>query len=49
MSQNAYLLVEVLTEHARSLHPTVTADSFAEAARLAADLGDAELMCSAWS
>lgn len=48
ISRNAYV-VELLTEHARRLRPTVTAESFAEALELAADLGDEELMRSAWS
>lgn len=47
LSRNAYV-VEVLTEHARRLRPTVTAESFAAAAELAADLGDEELMRRAW-
>jgi len=48
ISRNAYV-VEVLTEHARRVRPTVTPESFAEALVLAADLGDEELMRSAWS
>lgn len=48
MSRNAYV-VDVLTEHARRVRPSVTAESFAEALDLAADLGDEELMRSAWS
>lgn len=48
MSRNAYL-VEVLTRHARLIRPTVTAESFARVAGLAADLGDDELMRAAWS
>lgn len=48
VSRNAYV-IEVLTEHARLVRPAVTAESFAEALELAADLGDEELMRSAWS
>lgn len=48
VSRNAYV-VELLTDHARRLRPTVTTESFAEALGLAADLGDGELMRSAWS
>lgn len=48
VSRNAYV-VAVLTEHARQVRPTVTAESYAEALALAVDLGDEELMRSAWS
>lgn len=48
VSRNAYV-IDVLTRHARHVRPTVTAESFAEALELAADLGDEELMRSAWS
>ncbi|MGH3612632.1 MAG: type II toxin-antitoxin system VapB family antitoxin [Pseudonocardia sp.] len=48
VSRNSYV-IEVLTDHARLLRPTVTAESFAEALALASDLGDEELMRSAWS
>ncbi|MGH9155358.1 MAG: type II toxin-antitoxin system VapB family antitoxin [Acidimicrobiales bacterium] len=48
LSRNAYL-VEVLAEHARRVRPTVTAESFAEAADLAVDLGDEGVMGAAWS
>lgn len=48
MSRNAYL-VDVLTRHARQIRPTVTSDSFAQAADMAADLGDEQLMGTAWS
>jgi plasmid stability protein len=48
MSRNAYI-VELLTDHARQVRPTVTADSFAQAAALASDLGSEELMRRAWS
>lgn len=48
MSRNAYV-AEVLTTHARRVRPTVTPESFAQAADLAADLGDEALMRTAWS
>lgn len=48
LSRNAYI-VEVLTEHARRVRPVVTSESFAHAAGLAADLGDDDLMSTAWS
>lgn len=48
VSRNAYL-VEVLVDHARRVRPTVSAESYAVALELAADLGDEELMRSAWS
>lgn len=48
MSRNAYV-VDVLTRHARQIRPTVTSDSFAQAADMAADLGDEQLMGTAWS
>ncbi|MGH8907240.1 MAG: type II toxin-antitoxin system VapB family antitoxin [Egibacteraceae bacterium] len=48
VSRNAYV-VEVLTQHARQVRPTVTRESFARAAELASDLGDKELMRAAWS
>lgn len=49
LSRNAYI-VEVLTQHAWGLQrPTVTADRFAAAVELAADLGDDEVMRAAWS
>jgi plasmid stability protein len=48
MSRNAYV-AEVLTQHAREVRPTVTPESFARAAELAADLGDEQLMRAAWS
>lgn len=48
MSRSAYV-VEVLTTHARQVRPTVTRESFASAAELAADLGDEKLMRAAWS
>ncbi len=48
LSRNAYV-VEILVEHARRVRPTVTSESYAEALELAADLGDEELMRSAWS
>jgi hypothetical protein len=48
LSRNAYI-VEVLTQHARQVRPVVTRESFAQAATLAADLGNEELMTAAWS
>jgi hypothetical protein len=48
LSRNAYI-VEVLTQHAREVRPVVTRESFAQAATLAADLGNEELMTAAWS
>lgn len=48
MSRNAYV-AEVLTQHARQVRPTVTRESFAHAAELAADLGDEPLMRAAWT
>lgn len=48
MSRNAYV-AEVLTAHARRVRPTVTAESFAQAADLVADLGDETLMRAAWT
>ncbi|MGH4016867.1 MAG: type II toxin-antitoxin system VapB family antitoxin [Pseudonocardiaceae bacterium] len=48
MSRNAYV-AEVLTQHARQIRPTVTRESFARAADLAADLDDETLMRAAWS
>lgn len=48
MSRNAYI-VELLTEHARSIRAPVDAASFADAAQLASDLGDEDLMRAAWS
>ncbi|MGH3914432.1 MAG: type II toxin-antitoxin system VapB family antitoxin [Pseudonocardiaceae bacterium] len=48
MSRNAYV-AEELTEHVRQIRPTVTSESFAQAAALAADLGDQTLMRTAWS
>lgn len=48
MSRNAYV-AEVLTQHARQIRPTVTRESFARAADLAAGLGDEKLMRAAWS
>lgn len=48
MSRNAYV-AEVLTHHARQIRPTVTRESFARAAALAADLGDETLMRAAWT
>lgn len=48
MSRNAYV-AEVLTAHARRVRPTVTPESFAQAADLTADLGDETLMRAAWS
>lgn len=47
ISRNAYV-VEVLTEHARHIRPTVTMEEFAAAIDLIADLGDEELMRRAW-
>ena len=47
-SRNAYV-VKVLTEHVRGIRPAATETGFAEAADLAADLGDKELMRTAWS
>ncbi len=48
MSRNAYVR-EILSEHARLVRPTVTRESFAQAADLAADLGDEDVMRGAWS
>lgn len=48
MSRNAYI-VELLTEHASKIRPTTNERSFAEAASLASDLGDDEVMRRAWS
>lgn len=48
LSRNAYV-VGLLTEHARRVRPTVTAESYADVLSLASDLGDEELMRSAWS
>ena len=48
MSRNAYV-VSVLTHHARHVRPTATPETFARAAELAADLGDDDLMRTAWS
>ncbi len=48
LSRNAYI-VQVLTQHARQVRPVVTRESFAQAAVLAADLGNEELMSAAWS
>lgn len=48
VSRNAYV-VDVLTQHARHVRPTITAEDFAAALELASDLGDEELMRSAWS
>jgi hypothetical protein len=48
MSRNAYV-AEVLTQHARQIRPTVSRESFARAAELAADLGDETLMRAAWT
>ncbi|MDN5860448.1 MAG: hypothetical protein L0H84_17720 [Pseudonocardia sp.] len=47
LSRNAYV-VEVLTEHAQRLRPTVTAESFGAALDLVQDLGDEEFMRRAW-
>jgi hypothetical protein len=47
-SRNTYV-VRVLTEHVRGIRPAATDTGFAEAAELAADLGDKELMRMAWS
>jgi len=47
-SRNAYI-VKVLTEHARRVRPLATEDSFRQAAELAADLGDEDLLRAAWS
>ncbi|MGH3870409.1 MAG: type II toxin-antitoxin system VapB family antitoxin [Pseudonocardiaceae bacterium] len=48
MSRNAYV-AEVLTQHVRRIRPTVTRESFARAAELAADLGDETLLRAAWT
>ncbi|MGQ0631289.1 MAG: type II toxin-antitoxin system VapB family antitoxin [Sporichthyaceae bacterium] len=48
LSRNAYL-VEVLTEHVQRVRPTATAEAFASALELAADLGDEGVMRAAWS
>lgn len=47
-SRNAYI-VKVLTEHARRVRPVATAETFRQAADLAADLGDEDLLRAAWS
>jgi plasmid stability protein len=47
MSRNAYV-VEVLTEHARRVRRPLDRSAFTAAVELAADLGDGELMRSAW-
>ena len=47
-SRNSYV-VRVLTEHVRAIRPAATEAGFAEAAELAGDLGDKELMRAAWS
>lgn len=48
LSRNAYV-VEILVEHARRVRPTVTAEALAAVLDLAADLGDEDLMRSAWT
>lgn len=48
LSRDAYV-VEVLTVHVREVRPEATPDRFAAAAELAADLGDEDLMRTAWS
>ena len=48
VSRNAYV-VEVLTEHARRVRPTVTAEQFSASLALIQDLGDEDLMRRAWS
>lgn len=48
VSRNAYI-VELLTAHASAVRPTVSRESFAEAAELAVDLGDEDVMRAAWS
>lgn len=48
MSRNAYI-IEVLTEHARTVRPAVSRELFTEAAELASDLGDEDGMRAAWS
>lgn len=48
MSRNAYI-VTVLTDHTRRVRPVASPHAFRQAVELASDLGDRELMASAWS